>query len=61
MMPAFEAAGLNFKALDGRRMRIRGWVEKRGGPHIDVTRAGQIELIGASGMAKNIMPQDEGK
>jgi endonuclease YncB( thermonuclease family) len=40
----FAAAGLEPKALAGRRVRIRGWVEERGGPWIDVTRPEQIEV-----------------
>jgi hypothetical protein len=47
MMPSFEAAGFDFKALEGKTVRVRGWVEKRGGPRIDLTSASQIELIGA--------------
>ena len=27
----FAAAGLNLKSLEGRRIRVRGWVEQRGG------------------------------
>lgn len=62
MMPSFEAAGLDFKSLEGKKIRVRGWVEKRGGPRIEATRPGQIEIVGAvEGMAKNIVPQDEGK
>src|SRR5882757_5740360 len=46
MMPAFEAAGLLPKSLENRRIRVRGWVEARGGPRIEVRRVGQIELLG---------------
>ena len=61
-MPSFEAAGLDFKSLEGKKIRVRGWVEKHGGPRIDTTRTGQIEVIGAvNEMAKNIVPQDQGK
>jgi endonuclease YncB( thermonuclease family) len=45
MMPAFEAAGIALKSLENRRIRIRGWVETRGGPRIEALRAGQIELL----------------
>lgn len=44
-LPAFEAAGVGAKALENRRVRIRGWVDARGGPRIEAVRAGQIELI----------------
>ncbi len=61
MMPSFEAAGLDLKSLEGKTLRVRGWVEKRGGPRIEATRPGQIEVVGAGGMAKNIVPQDQGR
>ena len=41
-----EAAGIFVKSLENRRIRVRGWVEARGGPRIEVLRAGQIELLG---------------
>jgi endonuclease YncB( thermonuclease family) len=41
-----EAAGIAPSSLENRRVRIRGWVERRGGPRINVLRVGQIELIG---------------
>ena len=47
MMPSFEAAGVDFRALEGKTVRVRGWVEKRGGPRIELTSASQIEFIGA--------------
>lgn len=47
MMPSFEAAGLDFKSLEGKKIRVRGWVEKRGGPRIEANRHGQIEVVGA--------------
>lgn len=40
----FVAAGLEPKTLAGRRVRVRGWVEERGGPWIEVTRPEQIEV-----------------
>ena len=46
MMPAFEAAGIVPKSLENRRIRVRGWVEARGGPRIEALRVGQIELLG---------------
>jgi hypothetical protein len=44
MVAAFEAAGLALKYLENRRIRVRGWVEARGGPRIEALRVGQIEL-----------------
>lgn len=46
MMPAFAAAGVSPAALNSKRIRVRGWVEQRGGPRMEVTRPDQIELIG---------------
>ena len=45
MIPAVEAAGIVLKSLENRRIRVRGWVEARGGPRIEVLRVGQIELL----------------
>lgn len=42
---AFAAAGLEPKKLAGRRVRIRGWVEERGGPWVDAARPEQIEVV----------------
>ena len=48
MMPAFEAAGLLPKSLENRRIRVRGFVEARGGPRIEALRVGQIEVLGGN-------------
>jgi endonuclease YncB( thermonuclease family) len=48
MIPAVEAAGIVLKSLGNRRIRVRGWVEARGGPRIEVLRVGQIELLGGN-------------
>jgi endonuclease YncB( thermonuclease family) len=48
MMPAFEAAGLGPKSLENRRIRVRGYVEARSGPRIEVLRVGQIEVLGGN-------------
>jgi endonuclease YncB( thermonuclease family) len=40
----FAAAGLELKKLEGRRVRIRGWVEERGGPRIEAQGPEQIEI-----------------
>jgi endonuclease YncB( thermonuclease family) len=45
-MAAFEAAGVPFKSLERKRVRVRGWVEQRGGPRIHASSAGQIEVVG---------------
>jgi endonuclease YncB( thermonuclease family) len=41
---SFAAAGLEPKKLAGRRVRVRGWIEERGGPWIEAARPEQIEL-----------------
>ncbi len=41
---AFTAAGLEPKTLEGRRIRVRGFVEQRSGPIIEATAPEQIEL-----------------
>jgi endonuclease YncB( thermonuclease family) len=48
MTAAFEAAGIVLKSLENRRIRVRGWVEARTGPRIEVLRVGQIEVLGGN-------------
>jgi endonuclease YncB( thermonuclease family) len=48
MIGAFEAAGISLKSLENRRIRVRGWVEARNGPRIEVLRVGQIERVGGN-------------
>jgi endonuclease YncB( thermonuclease family) len=48
IIPAFDAAGIALKSLENRRIRVRGWVEARTGPRIEVLRVGQIELLGGN-------------
>jgi micrococcal nuclease len=40
----FTASGMELKKLEGRRIRIRGWVEERGGPRIEAHGPEQIEI-----------------
>ena len=47
-MPAVESAGMVLKSLENRRIRVRGWVEARPGPRMEVVRAGQIEVLGGN-------------
>jgi endonuclease YncB( thermonuclease family) len=44
-LASLAAAGLDPKALEYKRIRVRGVVEARTGPRIEVVRAGQIELL----------------
>ena len=46
MMTSFEAAGTSLKSLQYRNIRVRGFVERRGGPRIELVHVGQIEVIG---------------
>jgi endonuclease YncB( thermonuclease family) len=48
MIGAFETAGMSLKSLENRRIRVRGWVEARGGPRIELLRVGQMELVGGN-------------
>jgi endonuclease YncB( thermonuclease family) len=41
----FAAAGIEPKQLEGRRVRVRGWIEQRGGPVVVAEAPEQIELI----------------
>jgi hypothetical protein len=41
----FAAAGLDPLALEGRRVRVRGWLESRNGPEIVLTHPEQIEVL----------------
>jgi endonuclease YncB( thermonuclease family) len=40
----FMAAGIEPKRLAGRQIRVRGWIEERGGPWIEAARPEQIEF-----------------
>jgi hypothetical protein len=41
---SFAAAGLEPKQLEGRHIRVRGWIEQRGGPIIQAEAPEQIEF-----------------
>jgi endonuclease YncB( thermonuclease family) len=43
---SFEAAGIVVKSLENKRIRVRGFIESRGGPRIEALQVGQIELAG---------------
>jgi endonuclease YncB( thermonuclease family) len=46
MVPAFEAAGISPNSLENKRIRVRGWVEARGGPRMEALRVGQMDVAG---------------
>lgn len=45
--PLFLAALRDLKRLEGRVVRIRGWLEARGGPWIEADHPNQIEIVGS--------------
>jgi endonuclease YncB( thermonuclease family) len=46
MVGSFEAAGINLRSLENKNIRVRGFVEQRGGPRIELFHVGQIEVLG---------------
>lgn len=44
-MRAFRDAGLDPRALEGRRVRVRGWLKSMNGPMIQVTHPEQVEIL----------------
>jgi endonuclease YncB( thermonuclease family) len=43
---SFEAGGIVLKSLENKRIRVRGFIEARGGPRIEARTLGQVELAG---------------
>ena len=41
----FEARGIDLAALQGRRVRVRGWLRWINGPAIEMTHPGQLEVL----------------
>jgi endonuclease YncB( thermonuclease family) len=42
---AFAATGVEPKRLEGRRIRVRGWIEQRGGSIVEADAPEQIEFV----------------
>ncbi|BCP55280.1 hypothetical protein K32_38970 [Kaistia sp. 32K] len=42
---AFAEAGIAVETLRGQRVRLRGWIERHGGPSMRVTHPEQLELL----------------
>ena len=40
-----SSLGLDPKSLEGRRVRVRGWIERSGGPMIEIHHPHQIEML----------------
>jgi hypothetical protein len=49
-----SASTRNPKGLEGRVVRVRGWIERRGNaPYINLSSAGLIEVVDTGGSAGN--------
>jgi endonuclease YncB( thermonuclease family) len=46
VLAVFEAAGIAPKSLENQRIRVRGWIEARNGPRIEVLRVGADRIAG---------------
>lgn len=45
MIGSLTRDGIDIRALAGRWVRVRGWIEQRGGPRIRLRGTGQIEVL----------------
>lgn len=45
MIGSLARDGIDIKTLAGRRVRVQGWVEQRGGPRIQLRGTGQLEVL----------------
>jgi micrococcal nuclease len=52
----FEAVHRDLRALEGQRVRVRGWIERRAGPAIDVRHPSQIEIVEERGPEEPTQP-----
>jgi micrococcal nuclease len=41
----FESAGIDPRSLKGKRVRLRGWIDERNGPAMDLTHPEQVEML----------------
>ncbi|MCX5477590.1 thermonuclease family protein [Kaistia geumhonensis] len=46
---ALAARGVPVSSLEGRRVRLRGWIEQKDGPSLRITDPGQLELLDDGG------------
>ncbi|MEM9355697.1 MAG: thermonuclease family protein [Pseudomonadota bacterium] len=64
-----RVAGLKLEQLKGRKIRVRGWIERRGGPYIELRKSEQISLVPNPKLAGSVrdkeraatVPTHEGK
>ena len=40
-----RVSGLTLEKLKGRKIRVRGWIQRRGGPYVQLHKATQISLV----------------
>lgn len=59
VLSSFEQATGPLKSLANRRIRVRGWVQRHGGPRIEVSQPGQIELLEKTSAARSHRPAGE--
>ena len=57
----FERAGYDFHALIGRRIRVRGLLDMRFGPQIEVSEPGAIEIVSQSEVSSGVSQHVEAK
>jgi len=57
-LSAFAAAGIDLKALAGRRLRARGFLAWRNGPMIEATHPEQIELLPENPVEEKTKPPE---
>lgn len=64
VLDANPSLSTKLEALKGRRIAVRGWIERRNGPMMDIVDGGQIEILdgGAPGVALDgPVPDDTAK
>ncbi len=54
---SFKAAGIDPKALAGKKLRVRGWIERRNGPIIHATHVEQVEILPDGGGSSRQAPE----
>jgi micrococcal nuclease len=47
---SFASAGLDIKSLEGKKVRLRGWIYERNGPAMDLTHPEQVESLQNGGL-----------
>lgn len=40
-----DAVRVKFQAMEGKRVRVRGWIERRNGPHMELFHPAQVEQL----------------